>query len=79
MLRTWKIYIDAGRHCDDELSAKQMGRNTMSMDVDDWKDIGIPIWFCHGARGYVWLDWLGTGTCGVGTARILNICCRETI
>jgi hypothetical protein len=41
----------------------------MSMDVDDWKDIGKFL-FYHGDRGHVWLDWLGMGTCDVGTARI---------
>jgi len=41
----------------------------MSMDVDDWKDIGKFL-FYHGDRGHVWLDWLGMGTCSVGTARI---------
>jgi hypothetical protein len=47
-----------------------MGRNTMSMVLDDWKDIGKLLFGFAGDRGYVWLDWLGMGTCGVGTAGI---------
>jgi len=42
----------------------------MSMDLDDWKDIGKLLFGFAGDRGYVWLDWLGMGTYGVGTARI---------
>ena len=72
MMPTWKIYIDGGRHPDDvNYSAKQMrrkyhehGRRRLERHRQ------IPIWFYHGDRGDVWLDWSGTGTCGVGTARI---------
>lgn len=38
-------------------------------NLDDWKDIGKVLFGFAGDRGYVWLDWLGMGTCGVGTAR----------
>jgi hypothetical protein len=33
-----------------------MGGNTMSMDVDDWKDTGMVLFGFAGDRRYVWLD-----------------------
>jgi hypothetical protein len=42
----------------------------MSMDWDDSKHIGKLLFGFTSDRGYVWIDWLGMGTCGVGTSHI---------
>ena len=51
----------------------------MSMDLDDWKDMGKVLFGFAGDRGYFWLDWLAMRYLRRGYCTHLNICRHETM